>query len=77
MLTNPAWPLAVALQQVALGRDERTAVSAVMQRAHGSVRTLEAAYGRALALVNELPKDERARRVVTLLSKALGQAVSR
>ena len=74
---NPAWPLAVALQQMADGSDERSAVSAVVKQSHGSVRTLEASYGRALALVNALPGDERARQVLTLMNKALRQVVGR
>ena len=73
MLMNPARPLAVALQHVALGDDERSAVSAVVEESHGSLRVLEAAYGRALALVSALPADENARQVVNLMSKALRQ----
>lgn len=70
---NPAWPLAVALQHVALGDDERATVSAVVKESHGSLRVLEGAYGRALALVNALPGDETAQQVVTLMNKALRQ----
>lgn len=54
-----------------MGQDDQSAVSAVVKESHGSVRTLEAAYGRALALVNELPGDKSARDVVVLMNKAI------
>lgn len=84
LIIDPAWPLAVALEQLATDGgddggegDEPRAVSAIVRAGHGSVRVLERAYGRALALVNALPDDPGARRAVALISKALGQAARR
>ena len=71
MSGTPAWLLALALGYLADGADETTAVRELVTAAEGSRRVLEGAYARALALMGELPSDERARATVDLLSKAM------
>jgi hypothetical protein len=71
MSGTPPLLLAQALGYLAEGTDEPTAVRGLVSAAEGSRRVLEGAYARALALVNELPADPKARAVVDLLSKAL------
>ncbi|MDQ1504069.1 MAG: hypothetical protein QOD57_1796 [Actinomycetota bacterium] len=66
-----AWLFGLALALLTEGVAERVAMAEVLAEAAGRSRTLEGAYGRAVALVNEFPGDPIVHRTVDLLAKAL------
>lgn len=68
--TGP-WLFGLALALATDGIPDDHAAQELLDEAHGSVRSLEAAYGRGVVALSEYPSDPMLRRALDLVSKAL------
>jgi hypothetical protein len=66
-----SWVLGLALALMSEGAAERVIMAEVLAEAAGRSRSLEGAYGRAVALLSEYPGDPLVHKTVDLLAKAL------
>jgi hypothetical protein len=66
-----SWVLGLALALLSEGAAERVAMAEVLAESAGRSRAIEGAYGRAVALLSEYPRDPLVHRTVDLLAKAL------
>ena len=65
------WLVGLALTLAGDGMDEDAAVEQLLEEAGRSPRSLEGAYGRALALAAEYPDDRQVKATLDLVARAL------
>ena len=65
------WLFGLALALLTEGTSEEVVMAEVLAEAAGRSRTIEGAYGRAVALLSEFPGDPVVHRTVDLLAKVL------
>lgn len=68
--TGP-WLFGLALALATDGIPDDDAAQQLLDEAHGSIRSLEAAYGRGVVALSEYPSDAMLRQALDLVSKAL------
>jgi hypothetical protein len=66
-----AWIFALALELATNGVADEAAIDGLVGEAGANHRTLEGAYGRAVALLGEYPNDPNVRETLDMLVRAL------